>query len=84
MAEKKKKEPEKVKYSITVLSRLEMVIAQKLGKTVSQTVVTYVGADMGPAVLRIPTDEYNLELEKQLIREDIERRLQIKPEAYEV
>jgi len=84
MAEKKKKEPEKVKYSITVLSRLEMVIAQKLGKTVSQTVVTYVGADMGPAVLRILTEDYSLELEKQLIREDIERRLQIKPEAYEV
>jgi len=46
--------------------------------------VTYVAAGLPPATVEIPEEEYSLELEKRMIREDIERRLEERPETYTV
>jgi len=79
MSEQKKKE-----YNVTVLSRDEIVTYPKLGEKREQILVTYVAAGLAPRTLTIPKEEYSLEKEKELIREDIEERLKKKPEVYKV
>jgi len=75
---------EKPEYEVTVLSRDEVVTYPKLATPVVTVQVTYVAAGLPPATVSIPKAEYSLELEKEKIREDIERRLKVKPETYKV
>jgi len=51
---------------------------------VETRLVTYVGAGLPPSTISIPKEEWTPELEKKLIREDIEKRLLIKPETFKV
>lgn len=46
--------------------------------------ITYVAAGLAPATLTILKDEWTIELEKERIRAEIERRLELKAEAYKV
>jgi len=47
-------------------------------------IITYVGAGLAPATIRILKDDYTLELEKATIKADIEKRLKRKAESYTV
>jgi len=71
-------------YEVTVLSRQEVTTYPKIRQPVVTVMVSYVAAGLPPATVTIPKAEYSLDLEKKLIREDIERRLKIKPETYKV
>jgi len=75
---------EEEEISVTVLSRDEVVTYPKLRTPVTNILVTYVAAGLPPATITIPKDEYSLELEKKLIKEDIQKRLKVKPETYKV
>ena len=84
LPEKKEETPEKKEYAVTVLRRVDMVTYPKIGERLEQKHITYVAAGLAPATLTILKDEYTLELEKERIREDIERRLEFKADAYKV
>jgi len=75
---------EEKKYDVTVLSREEVTTFPKIAQPVVNVLVTYVSAGMPPATVTIPKDKWDPELEKRIIREDIERRLKRKPETYKV
>lgn len=75
---------EKEEYSVTVISRDEIVTYPKIATPVTNVLVTYVAAGLPPHTITIPKEEYKPELEKKLIREDIEKRLKVKPETYKV
>jgi len=75
---------EKEEFEVTVLDRSEVVTYPKLATPVTTVMVTYVAAGLPPATFNIPKEEYSKDLEKRLIREDIERRLKVKPETYKV
>jgi len=75
---------EKKQYDVTVLSREEVTTFPKIAQPVVNVLVTYVAAGLPPATVTIPKDEWDPELEKKTIREDIERRLKFKPETYRV
>jgi len=74
----------KEEYEVTILSREEIVTYPRIGEPAHTIVVTYTAAGLPPSVLFIPKVEYTLEREKKLIREDIERRLRVRPETYKV
>jgi len=78
------KRQQKAEYDVTVLSRDEIVTYPKLAQPEVTVVVTYVAAGLPPASVSIPKAKYSLELEKKLVRADIERRLAVKPETYKV
>ena len=67
-----------------MLSRREITTYPEPGKQVKQFAVTYAAAGLPPRTVRIPVEEWSLEAEKKLIREDIETRLKEKPEVYKV
>jgi len=75
---------EKKEYEVTVLSRDTVTTFPRIGEAVETVMVTYVAAGLPPRTLNIPKEEYTLDLEKKLIREDIEKRLKVKPETYKV
>jgi len=75
---------EKREYDVTVLSRHTITTFPKIGTPAETVLVTYVAEGLPPHTLHIPKEEYTLEMEKKLIREDIERRLKAKPERYKV
>jgi len=75
---------EKVEYEVTILSREEVVTYPTLAQPVITLQVTYVAAGLPPATISIPKEEYTKELEAQKLREDIERRLKVKPEVITV
>lgn len=77
-------EPEKIEYDVTVLSRKEITLTPRLGQKAKQWLITYVAADLAPATITIMSDEYTLDLEKKMIREAVEERLEQRPEAYKV
>jgi len=76
--------PAKPEYEVTVLARDEVTTFPKIRQPVETVLVTYVAAGLPPATVTIPKDEYSLELEKKLIKEDIEKRLKFKPETYKI
>jgi len=80
LAEKKQKQT----YKVTILSREEVMIFPEVGRAVPIKIVTYVAGGLPPASIEIPSKEWTLEREQQMVRKDIERRLAIKPETYEV
>lgn len=84
LPEKKEETPERKEYAVTVLRRVDLVTYPKIGERLEQRRITYVAAGLAPATLTILKDEYTLELEKERIREEIERRLELKAEAYKV
>ena len=75
---------ERQEFNVTVLSRRDVDTYPKLGVKVTQIWVTYVAAGLAPATIYIEKEKYNISLEKQAIREDIEKRLKMRPEAYRV
>jgi len=75
---------EEEKYEVTVLMREDVTTYPRIGEPVETTMVTYVAAGLPPSTISIPKAEYSLELEKKLIKEDIQRRLRVKPETYRV
>jgi len=75
---------EKKQYDVTVLSREEVTTFPKIAQPVVNVLVTYVAAGLPPHTITVRKDEWTPELEKKLIREDIERRLEEKPETYRV
>jgi len=75
---------EEKKYEVTVLARETITTFPRLGEAVRTVLVTYVAAGLPPATIEIPEEKYSLNLEKKLVREDIERRLKVRPETYTV
>jgi len=75
------KEPE---ISVTVIRRREVTTYPKIGQAVVNVLVTYVAAGLPPGTVTIPKDKYSVDLEKDLIRKDIQDRLQVRPESYKV
>jgi len=75
------KEPE---YDVVVLAREEETRFPKIATPVIYMRITYVAAGLPPETIWIPKPEYSIEEEKKRIREDIERRLKLKPETYKV
>jgi len=75
---------EKKEYEVTILMRETVTTYPRIGEPVETTMITYVAAGLAPNTITIPKEKYSLELEKKLIREDIERRLKVKPETYKV
>lgn len=75
---------ERREYDVTVIKRDEVTTFPKIATPVVNVLVTYVAAGLPPATVTIPKDKYTVELEKRLIREDIDRRLKVKPEVYRV
>jgi len=71
-------------YEVTVISRETVTTYPKLRVPVETVLVTYVAAGLPPGTITILKEEYSLDLEKKRIREDIERRLKVKPEVYKV
>jgi len=71
-------------YEVTILSREEIVEYPKIRTPVPVVAVSYVAAGLPPATIRIPKDKWTKELERSIIRKDIERRLKVKPETYRV
>jgi len=75
---------EKAKYDVTVLSRDEVTTFPKIAQPVVIVETTYVAAGLPPATIKIPKEEWNPEVEKRKIREDIEKRLKRKVEVFRV
>lgn len=75
---------EKREYEVTILSRDQVSIFPKVGEEVKQLLVTYVGAGLPPATVTIDKEKYTEDLEKKLIRADIERRQKRKPTVIKV
>ena len=84
MPEAEEKAPEREEYPVTILRRDEITTYAKIGEPVEQVLVTYVAAGLAPATLRFIKEDYTLELEKEKIRAEIERRRARKAEAYKV
>ena len=74
----------KQEYNVTVISRDDVTTYPKIGVAVETRMVTYVAAGLPPNTLSILKEEWTPELEKKLIREDIEKRLKVKPETFKV
>ena len=75
---------EKPEYDVTVIARDDVKTYPKIGEEVETRLVTYVAAGLVPNTISIPKEKWTPELEKKLIREDIEKRLPIKPETFKV
>ena len=75
---------EREEFKVTILSRREVDTYPKFHVKVTQVWVTYVGAGLAPNTIFIDKDKYNKELEKKMIREDIEARLKRRPETIRV
>jgi len=75
---------EEAEYEVTVIARDDVTTYPKLGVAVETRLITYVAAGLPPSTISIPKEEWTLEVEKKLIREDIEKRLKMKPETYKV
>lgn len=76
-------EPEK-KYKVQIIRRREITTYPRVGLAKKTMMVTYQAEGLPPRTISIPVEEYNPDTEKKLIREDIEKQLQFKPEELEV
>jgi hypothetical protein len=74
----------KAEYEVTVISRDEVTTFPKIAQPVVNILITYVAADLPPATITIPKAQWTAEYEKRLIREDIERRMKVRPESFRV
>ena len=75
---------ERVKEKVTVVSRREITTYPKLRTPAVQVVVMYSTADLPPSSLFIPKEEWSEEKERELIKEDIKKRREEKPETFEI
>ena len=75
---------ERKEYDVTVIKRDEVTTFPKLATPVVNVLVTYVAAGKAPSTVTILKDKYTLDLEKRMIREDLEKRLKEKAETYKV
>lgn len=67
-----------------VTSRHESVFPTEEGETRTEVWIHYRYKRMPPGLVRIPKEDYTLEVEKDLIRAQIEERLEEKPETLKV
>ena len=74
----------KREYDVTVIRRNEVTTFPKLETPVVNVLVTFVAAGLAPMTVTIPKDKHTPALEKRLIREAIEKKLEEKPETYKV
>lgn len=74
----------KPEYTVTVISRREIVTFPKIGTPVPVVIVSYVGAGLPPGSVRILKSEHTEVEEKRRIRADLERRLKEKAESFVV
>lgn len=72
------------KHLVTILNRRDISIAVKLGEYQTFKRVNYVTSETGMGTIRVPLDDYSAELEAELIRKDIERKLDEIKETIEV
>lgn len=84
LPDKKEETPERKEYAVTILSRTPIATYPKIGERLVQRRIIYVAAGLAPKGISILEDEWTEELEKERIRADIERRLELKAEAYRV
>jgi hypothetical protein len=84
MAEEKKEKIEELGEEVEILSREEIVTFPKLKQPKVFIAVIYATKDLPPATVWIPKEEYSIEKEKEMIREDIKRRKSFMPEVYKV
>jgi len=76
------KEEEKPKpIEVTIIGRETVTVSPRLGEFVRMVRIDYQALDLPPATIWIPETEYSEEEENKRIREDIERRLKVKPEV---
>ena len=75
---------EREEFKVTILSRREVDTYPRLGEKVTQIWITYVGAGLAPNTIYVEKAKYGKELEKKMIREDIEARLKRRPETIRV
>jgi len=78
------KERKEEKIEVEILSRTEVTTFPKLRQPLVQYVITYAAAGLPPATIWIPKAEWSKEEEAKRIREDIEKRLKVKPEIIKV
>ena len=71
-------------YDVTVIKRDEVTTFPKIAKPVVSVLVTYVAAGNPPRTVTIPKDKYTPDLEKRVIREDLEKKLKEKAETFKV
>jgi hypothetical protein len=71
-------------YDVEITDRFEVTDYPKVRQPVQVVLVTYVAAGLSPSTVRILKAEYTPELEKQLIKADIEKRLSEKPTTFRV
>lgn len=71
-------------YDVTVIKREDVTTFPKLATPVVNVLVTYVAAGHPPRTVTIPKDKHTPDLEKRLIREDIEKKLKEKAETFKV
>jgi len=74
----------KEKYKVQILNRTELVVFPKVNQPMPIIRVTYYYPPLPPATIDIPKTEYTPEKEKELIRQDIEKRLSQTTETIEV
>jgi len=84
MAEEKKEEVKELGEEVEILSREEIVTFPKLKQPKVFVAVIYATKDLPPATIWIPKEQYSLEKEREMIREDIKRRKSFTPEVYKV
>lgn len=76
------KKPEE--HTVHIIDRTRIIVSPKPGQIAPVYIITYATDILPPSSIQIPEAEYSLEKEKALIREDIKRRLEFKPETYKV
>lgn len=84
MSKKEEPKPAPTEHKVTILRRNEITTYPRINEPKQQMIITYIAADMAPASIRIMKDDWSLEVEKTLIKADIERRLKQKAESYTV
>jgi len=82
--EEEEVEAAREEYEVTVLSREEIVEYPKIRTPVPVVMVTYVAAGLPPQAIKIPKEKWTKDLEREIIRKDIIRRLKVKPETFKV
>ena len=71
-------------YDVTVIKREDVTTFPKLATPVVNRLITYVAMGLPPRTVTIPKDKWNVDLEKHVIREDLEKKLKEKAETYKV
>jgi|FaiFalDrversion3_1042247.scaffolds.fasta_scaffold00368_2 hypothetical protein len=64
--------------------RQEMTIFPQPGKAERVYAITFITSDLGPRTIFIPVSQWSPEVEKQKIREEIQRLRKASPETFRI